>query len=75
VGSSSAAEPFRRKDGSWGIAVYSHGIREAFGEFSSRDEALDWIDKNRGLPDDPLLRLDINGLRRTRRSSNRPLQS
>lgn len=73
MGNISTAEPFRRKDGSWGVAIYSQGIRETFGTFSSRNQALDWIDETRGRPNEPLL-LDIDGLRRMRRSSDGSLK-
>jgi hypothetical protein len=75
MGNILTAEPFRRKDGSLGVAIYSQGIREAFGIFSSRDQALDWIDETRSRPNEPLLRLDIDGLRRMRRPSDGSLKT
>lgn len=41
-----SAEVFRRQDGSWAIAMYSHGIRDISGRFASKSEALDWIEKH-----------------------------
>ena len=45
-----SAEAFCRQDSSWAVAIYSDGIRDIFGRFASKSEALDWIEKNRERP-------------------------
>ena len=48
----SIAEPIRRWDGSWAVAIYRHGIREVVGKFKSEQDALKWIKDGAGPTDD-----------------------
>ena len=49
-----SAEAFYRQDGSWAVAIYANGIRDIFGRFASKSEALDWIEKNGEMHPKPL---------------------